>query len=386
MAKTKTSKGSKTPEKTILNRTTNPTSKSGTPKQTSTELLAQATTALQTGDAEDALNLARQALGLVNIESVEALPALNVLGEICIEIGDIDSAREYFLIAANIDDDGSIPEENGGGAEKFLWLAQLSEEGGADSVGWFERGASCLRDQISTLLDSHKTSTPTLEARLAEKRRKLAGALCGVVEVYMTDLSWEADAEQVCERLVTEATLVAPGDAEPWQTLANVRLSQERREDACAALKRSLDVWRDLEPEDEGVPDFPTRVSLARLLMEAEMEEEAIEVLERLVLEDDSSVETWYLGGWGLYILGEKQAQKEGEDAKKATWISSRQWLNNSMKLYALQEYEDERLGQHAKELIDLLDANLGGPAAEDEEDEEWEGIESDGDEEMADI
>lgn len=116
------------------------------------------------------------------------------------------------------------------------------------------------------------------------------------------------------------------------------------------------------------------------------MEEEAIEVLERLVLEDDSSVETWYLGGWGLYILGEKQAQKEGEDAKKATWISSRQWLNNSMKLYALQEYEDERLGQHAKELIDLLDANLGGPAAEDEEDEEWEGIESDGDEEMADI
>jgi hypothetical protein len=82
-------------------------------------------------------------------------------------------------------------------------------------------------------------------------------------------------------------------------------------DDARAALKRSLDLWRDLPPESSFVPDFPTRVSLARLLMEADMDVDAIEVLERLVGEDDTSVEVWYLGGWGLYIMGEKQ--KNGE-------------------------------------------------------------------------
>ena len=198
-------------------------------------------------------------------------------------------------------------------------------------------------------------------------------ALCGVVEVYMTDLSWEDDAEQKCEALVTEATMVAPGFAEPWQTLANVRISQSRLEDAQAALKRSLDLWKDLPPENEVVPDFPTRVSLARLLMESDMDAEAIEVLERLVSEDDSSVEVWYLGGWGLYVLGEKQkngdVKTEDEDGEswKISWISSRQWLNHSLRLFEQQDYEDERLGEHAKELLALLNAELGSDGANGE-------------------
>lgn len=353
-------------------------------------LLAKAAYTLQQGDIEGAVPSAKQALSLVDVESAEALPALNLLGEIHVELGDIDSARQYFQQAAGIDEDGAIREEFGGGAEKFLWLAQLSENGGQDSVDWFERGAMALRVQIQALLDD-KRKTPEREEALAEKTRKLAVALCGVVEVYMTDLSWEEDAEQKCETLVTEATMVAPGFAEPWQTLANVRISQQRLDDAKAALRRSLDLWRDLPPEDPTVPDYPTRVSLARLLMEADMDTEAIEVLERLVGEDDSSVEVWYLGGWGLYIMGEKQKNGEvpSEDGDgegwKVSWISSRQWLNHSLRLFKQQDYEDERLGEHAKELLSKLNAELGeesGKPEEEEDGDEWEGI-SDGDQEM---
>lgn len=338
---------------------------------------------------------AKRALTLLSTDENEEvqLPALNLLGEIHVELGEIGAAREYFLKAAGIDEDGEIKEDFGGGAEKFLWLAQLCEGGGEESVGWFKKGASVLRAQIQISLDSSKTASEkfggqALEILLEEKRRKLAMALCGIVEVYMTDLSWEEDAEQKCEALVTEATMVAPEVAEPWQTLANVRLSQSRLEDAKAALKRSLDLWKDLPPEDEKVPDFPTRVSLARLLMEAEMEEEAIEVLERLVSEDDTSVEVWYLGGWGLYIMGEKQKSASANDETyKVSWISSRQWLNHSMRLFMQQEYEDLRLGEHAKELIAILDKDLGGPVADGDEEEEWEDEEDDKseDEEMAD-
>jgi hypothetical protein len=74
-------------------------------------------------------------------------------------------------------------------------------------------------------------------------------------------------------------------------------------EDAQSALRRSLETWQDLPPEHPDVPDYPERISLARLLMEAQMEEEALEVVERLVGEDDESIEAWYLGGWCLYLM-----------------------------------------------------------------------------------
>lgn len=391
MAKTKPSKKKvKNREKSALNRVAAGPSKPSTPPASPHILLLQATASLQEGDIANAVKPAKRALALLDASSEEALPALNLLGEIHVELGEIDTARKYFLQAAAIDEDCTLGEDVGGGAEKFLWLAQLSEEGGQDSVDWFEKGAMNLRVQIQALLDRKKLDVEA-EAALEEKRRKLAVALCGVVEVYMTDLSWEDDAEQKCEALVTEATMVAPNFAEPWQTLANVRISQERIEDAKAALSRSLDLWRDLPPENDVVPDFPTRVSLARLLMEADMDGEAIEVLERLVGEDDSSVEVWYLGGWGLYIMGEKQkneAKTEGEDGEswRISWISSRQWLNHSLRLFEQQGYEDDRLGEHAKELLSVLNEELGGEATngEDEEDgEEWEDDDGSEDEEM---
>ncbi|KAH6719025.1 hypothetical protein BKA61DRAFT_596694 [Leptodontidium sp. MPI-SDFR-AT-0119] len=391
MAKTKpNNKKAKKEKKSALNKASGTTSKA-TMSASPSDLLAEAAFELQKGNIEGSVKPAMKALRLVDGESQEALLALNLLGEIHVELGDIDSARQYFFQAATIDEDGSVSEELGGGAEKFLWLAQLSEEGGQDSVDWFEKGAMSLRLQIQALLDSGKLSEEG-EAAKAEKTRKLAVALCGVVEVYMTDLSWEEDAEQKCEALVTEATMVAPQFAEPWQTLANVRISQQRLEDARAALKRSLDLWKDLPPENTIVPDFPTRVSLARLLMEADMDVEAIEVLERLVGEDDSSVEVWYLGGWGLYILGEKQ--KNGEvkaengdgESWRVSWISSRQWLDHSLRLFKQQDYEDERLGEHAKELLTSINAELGGVApAEEEDGDDWaeDGSDEDEDEEM---
>jgi tetratricopeptide (TPR) repeat protein len=392
MAKTKPkSKKDKKSTKSNLNRVSgNP---SGIPKTSlsSTELLLQATASLQQGALEDAAKPAKRALALLDPTAVEALPALNLLGEIHVELGEIDKARKYFQQAAAIDDDCTVGEDVGGGAEKYLWLAQLSEEGGQDSVDWYEKGAMSLRIQIQALLDRGKLSAEE-EELLGEKRRKLAVALCGVVEVYMTDLSWEADAETKCEGLVTEATMVGEGWAEPWQTLANVRISQERIEDARAALKRSLEVWKGEELSSDIVPDFPTRVSLARLLMEAGMDGEAIEVLERLVGEDDSSVEVWYLGGWGLYILGEKQkngevkAEDEDGESWRISWISSRQWLEHSLRLFEVQDYEDERLGEHARELLASLSKELGEVTVdgEDEEGEEWEDDDgSDEDEEM---
>ncbi|EER39867.1 TPR domain-containing protein [Histoplasma capsulatum var. duboisii H88] len=345
----------------------------------------QATIFLQTGQPEAALPLAQRGLDIASAGSPAVLTGLNLIGEIYVELGEINAARQQFMQAVALDPNGEIPESEGGGAEKFLWLAQLSETGGKDSVSWFEKGVASLRRNIQSLEQNRK-----LDDGLAaqEQKKKLAHALCGVVEIYMTDLSWEEDAEARCEALVTEALLVAPDSPECLQTLASVRISQLRQDDARAALSRSLQLWKDLPPESPSVPDFPTRISLARLLMEVRMEIEALEVLEIMALEDDHSVEMWYLGGWCQYLLGKGEklpANKYGlseSELRQATLRSSRSWLKQSLKLYELVEYEDLKLKEHAEELVQDLQNQLGEDDDDSDDGEdvdgEWED-ESDG-------
>jgi tetratricopeptide (TPR) repeat protein len=377
MAKTKPQDRSRKSRKSAKNGASNGTPKK--PKASPESLLIQAATLLQTSQPEEALVHAKRALSLLQPTSeptLAALPALNLLGEISVELGDPESARNAFLAAAALDEDGITD-----GAEKFLWLAQLNEEGGAESVRWFDKGVEVLKREIGEL-DGKLKKTEVVEA-LEEKKQKMANALCGIAEVYMTDLSWEEDAENRCEGAVTEALLVAPNSPEPLQTLASIRISQTRLEDARAALTRSMGVWKSLDPDDPKVPDYSTRISLARLLMEAEMEDEAIEVLERLVGENDSSVETWYLGGWCLHLLAGKQKADGQTETGTSLLRASRDWLENCLKLYALLEYEDERLKDHADELLKELNDILGPATAEDEVDAAWEDEDDSDDAEM---
>ncbi|KKY32285.1 putative tpr domain-containing protein [Diaporthe ampelina] len=378
------------------------------PTKPAKQLLAEATALLEQGDAPGAVTTARQALdAALENDDTRACAAHMLLGEINVELGEIDAARAHFLEAAGLDEDGSLAEELGGGPEKFNWLAQLSEEGGADSVRWFERAAACLRAQIQALSgaaaearrkgSARGTAEREAEAAATEKKHKLSETLCAVAEVYMTDLSWEEDAEARCEALITEATMLAPELPDAWQTVANVRVSQSRRDDAVAALERSMALWTDLEPEDPGVPPFPSRVSLTRLLIECDLQQKAVDVCERLVSDDDGSVEAWYLGGMAHYTLGEKGKSEasstengdkstETRDSWKKEWVRARQWLSQCLLLFEAQEYEDERLGEHAQELLATVNAEVGDLPDEDEDDEDedgggWEDVDEGGNE-----
>ncbi|KAI7637551.1 hypothetical protein KC319_g15011, partial [Hortaea werneckii] len=373
--------------------------------ETPEQLYASAIDLVEQSQPEDALRQAKKLWsqcqnGLVT----EQLPALNLLGEISVELGDVDGAKQYFEQAVVLDPEGKVPEAMGGGAEKFLWLAQLCEEGGKASVQWFEKGAAALQGEIEALETGNMPGMDE-EGMLmlrVEKKRKLANALCGIVEVYMTDLSWEDDAEARCEALVTQAMTVEDETSpEVLQTLASVRLSQERKEDAQSALTRSLATWRHLDPEDPAIPDFANRIALSRLLMEAEMEKEAMFVLQRLVTDDDQSVEAWYLGGWCQNLIAEKltaaglstDTPANGADEDNELLIAlkgSRNWLKMALRLYDLLEYEDDRLCEHAKELVAALDRDLGpeakdAGAGEEDEWEEWDGIDEDQDQDQED-
>lgn len=73
---------------------------------------------------------------------------------------------------------------------------------------------------------------------------------------------------------------------------------------------------------------------------------------------------------------GEVKVENEDGESWKISWISSRQWLNHSLRLFDQQDYEDERLGEHAKELLASLNAELGGDSTnveEEEDGDDWE-------------
>ncbi|CRK45693.1 hypothetical protein BN1723_001036 [Verticillium longisporum] len=65
-------------------------------------------------------------------------------------------------------------------------------------------------------------------------------------------------------------------------------------------------------------------------------------------------------------------AGADEDDDWRAVWRSARQWLTVCLKLYEQQEYEDEKLGEHARQLLEAITKELG-PAAENEADEVWE-------------
>ena len=151
------------------------------------QLLLRASELLQTGEPNLALPCAQRAISLLSSSShaaQSALPALTLLGEIQIELGDAESALKTLQAAATLDPKGLVPEDHGGGAEKFLWLAQLCEDGGRESLKWFERGIEVLqreRDKLETKRGQGED--------MEECGRKISAALCGMIEVWMTDLS-----------------------------------------------------------------------------------------------------------------------------------------------------------------------------------------------------
>ena len=175
--------------------------------------------------------------------------------------------------------------------------------------------------------------------------------------------SFDPEANSKCDALMTEALLVSPESPAVLQTLASVRISEMRLDDAKSALTRSMELWRHLPTDDVNIPDFATRISLTRLLLEVEMEAEAVEAVDQLVQEDDQSVEALYLGAWSRYLLYEKGADVANE---------SRDWFQRCLRLYTSLNYEDEKLKQHVVEMVTKLDEILGPPMTE-EGDDEWE-------------
>lgn len=149
--------------------------------------------------------------------------------------------------------------------------------------------------------------------------------------------SFEPEAEKTCEDLLESALKLDPDNPEALQSLASVRMSQQRPDDAKSCLEKAWMAWKDLDLgavcftihsdisllnddlDDPKVPPIPARLGLVKLFLELSLYSPALLVLHGVMTADDEEVEAWYLEGWCYFLMAE-QAKENGGTLDDLSW------------------------------------------------------------------
>ncbi|TFK40383.1 hypothetical protein BDQ12DRAFT_697745 [Crucibulum laeve] len=311
--------------------------------------------------------------------------AKEMLGVALLETGEIEDAREAFLSLLSPNPDAPSPPP----PSAHLYLAQLSDEDPRLALQHYQAAVEILTAQLKGK-DRAVNDNGNDEAEL---KSNIVRALVGQVEIWMDpsyDLCFEPEAEKTCEDLLTLALQTDLGNPEALQTLASVRMSQQRPDEAKQCLEQAWTAWKDLDLDDPKLPPIPARLALVKLFIELSLYTPALLVLHGIMSSDDQDVEAWYLEGWCFFLMSE-QAKENGGKLDELTWEElakdSRDCLETCQVLYTNQEHLDAPLLEHVKELIAKLEARgiAASPIEDDGEEgeEDWEDVGSDGDEDV---
>jgi hypothetical protein len=257
------------------------------------ELVAAAEAATAAADPSTAAAHLRAALS----QSPEDPAILEALGVALIALDLADEAKSLLERSAALAPDAS--------ASKWMYLGQLSF--GMDAVRAFEQGLRVLQ----------------AEASGAARDRSVSDAYCAIAELFMTDLCDEDEAEARCDAAAAAARGADAGNAEAWARSASLRLCQKRPEEASAFMARAVGILRarDAAAEAAGggeegeaaaaaaAADFSRdfRLDTARTCMEMARYDDAAYLLDGLLGEDDTDMETWFLAAEAALLAGDAE-------------------------------------------------------------------------------
>lgn len=299
--------------------------------------------------------------------------AKEMLGVVQLEIGELELAKATFesLIPPRAGAPNPPPHS------AHLYLAQLS-----DDPHLALRHYQAAIDLLTAQLKGKERAVDAVSENddETELKQTTVRALCAMVEIWMDpscDLCDDPVAEKTCEDLLNLAVQIDPGNNEALQTLASVRLSQERPDDAKVCLEQAWVSWKDMDLDDPRMPPIPTRLSLVKLFLESSLFAPALLVLQGVIATDDQDVEAWYLEGWCFFMMAEQAQENEGQ-LDGLTWQElardSRDCLETCKTLHVNQDYPDKPLLEHVEELLAKLNALGIQPSPDDDDDEGGDG------------
>ncbi|XP_029959281.1 probable assembly chaperone of rpl4 [Salarias fasciatus] len=321
----------------------------------------------------------------LDVESTN-LQALDMLGHIHSELGDTQKAKEAFLRAVELSPDV--------GHSKYMCLGQIHT--GQEAVDYYTRGIQVL---LSTLEEQKATTAAGAAAQPEEDHqvpteKDVSVAYCSIAEIYLTDLCMEEGAADKCREFIERALQYHHDNPEALQLMASYLFSTERNQEGKEYLLKSVRKWLSAQKEmaaastsDEAVqneiPPYESRITTAKLLIESEEYELAVDVLEGLLEEDDEVVQVWYLSGWVCYLQWEKakevqeregrEVTEEEKEEWKALTEAARSYLTRAVKLYAKLRCDDQPMLEHVKQLLGELGGEMEGEEEEPALDEDYE-------------
>lgn len=284
------------------------------------ELLSKARTCEENGKLEEAVKIFEKALLLKpnDADLCEEAAAL------CMQAGDPEKAVKMFKTAVGI--------APGSGFEKYAYLGQLlgnTEE----ALVMAQQGIKIIKGEATSLNSND-------QERLEELRGYEASAHCAVAEICL-GLIEDSNDPNVAQRMdpeVEKAVMEAlslgeegsDSEIEAMLSLANLRLSQGRREEALESMKRillrmsnGLEILETGDTSDASVlkglgalPPLEIRIAVGKQLIEVEMWRAAIATLNSVMWECDFNVEVWYLLAVAYWKLGDFS---EARNALKST-------------------------------------------------------------------
>jgi hypothetical protein len=143
-------------------------------------LCSRSRTALEEGDPNVALELANRACSLLPKGSTNVHP-LELVGEITVELGEFERARELFVEAAKRRENVPTDKIELGEEGKFAWLGQMSTAEEAEK--WYLRAI----DTLKILLEK---SSDDIRRKIIH--RKICVVYCSLVELFLTDLWYQS--------------------------------------------------------------------------------------------------------------------------------------------------------------------------------------------------
>uniref|UniRef100_A0A8C7XJ20 Si:dkey-12j5.1 n=1 Tax=Oryzias sinensis TaxID=183150 RepID=A0A8C7XJ20_9TELE len=307
------------------------------------------------------------------------LQALDMQGHICSELGDTQKAKGVFLRAVELS-----PDE---GHSKYMYLGQIHT--GLEAIGYYTKGIQVL---LSTMekqetAQAGAAAAATVEDKELPSEKDVSVAYCSIAEIYLTDLCMEEGAADKCRESIEMALKYQHDNPEALQLMASYLFSTERNQEGKEYLLKSVGTWLPAQKQStssssteedvqKDIPPYESRITTAKLLMECEEYEMAVDVLEGLLEEDDEVVQVWYLSGWVCYLQWEKakeQQETEGREVTeeereewKALQEAARSYLTNAKKLYSKLRCDDKPMLEHTEQLL----AELGGDMEPQEGDE----------------
>ncbi|KAJ3598244.1 hypothetical protein NHX12_001755, partial [Muraenolepis orangiensis] len=264
--------------------------------------------------------------------------------EECMDSFDFEMASRFCQRALDVEPTHLQMSPNEGHS-KYMYLGQIHT--GQEAVGYYTKGIEILQSVLekeppTTALDG--ACMPSEEDAEKPTARDVCVAYCSVAEIYLTDLCAEKNQEG------KDYLMRSVG---AW-------LPDFKRAEA------SLDLAD--EQIQKAIPPYESRITTAKLLIETEEFETAVDVLEGLLEEDDEVVQM------------EKAREQRAQEAREVTPAeqeecdalieAARSYLTRAKKLYSKLGCDDQPILEHTAQLLGELGGEVeGDEAQEDPED-----------------